>query len=216
MPAAKRIAFFLLLLLAIPALANHVMTVGVLAYRPKAIVGPAWTKLGDALERHLVRDGNRHDIRVSVLDFNELETAIRQRTIDFVITNPADYVYLEHKVGLGQPIASVVEQFDGRPVPGFGGVIAVLDSRQDIRTLDDLRGKKIAAMRASVLGGYQSQAYELLLRGIRLPRDATVSQPADPSHDAALQALLDGQADVAFVRIGLIEELEKAVPMFGA
>ena len=210
MPAAKRIAFFLLLLLAIPALANHVMTVGVLAYRPKAIVGPAWTKLGDALERHLVLDGNRHDIRVSVLDFNELETAIRQRTIDFVITNPADYVYLEHKVGLGQPIASVVEQFDGRPVPGFGGVIAVLDSRQDIRTLDDLRGKKIAAMRASVLGGYQSQAYELLLRGIRLPRDATVIQPADPSHDAALQALLDGQADVAFVRIGLIEGLEKA------
>jgi len=98
-----------------------------------------------------------------------------------------------------------VELESGVPASALGGVVLAPMGREDIRTLTDLKGKRLAIPGYAFLGGYQTQAYELLLRGVRLPEDAQLE--VFGSHDGVVHALLRGQADAGFVRSGIMESM---------
>jgi signal transduction histidine kinase len=57
------------------------------------------------------------------------------------------------------------------------------------------------------LGGFQTQAFELLQAGIRVPEDAAFEIVG--SHDAVVRAVLAGSAEAGFIRSGLIEQLAR-------
>ncbi len=52
------------------------------------------------------------------------------------------------------------------------------------------------------------QAFELYQAGVILPNNAKIIETTMP-HDKAVQALLEGKADAAFIRSGVLESLEK-------
>ncbi|MBS1186458.1 MAG: diguanylate cyclase [Burkholderiaceae bacterium] len=180
------------------------ITLGVLAFRPKPVIETQWRPLIDYLTQSI--PGKRFHLRA--LTFPEMEDAVSKRQVDIVLTNPAHYVLMSKRNGLTSPLATLVNVENQIPLRAFGGVIAVLSSREDLRQLSDLADKRIATASSKSFGGYLMAAHELHLAGIPLPKGERLIETGMP-HDNAVDELLAGTADAAFVRSGLIEELQK-------
>lgn len=181
--------------------ADTPIRIGVLAFRPKDETIARWQPTADYLSAKI--PGKR--FTVTALNYAELEQAIIAKQVDLVLTNPAHYVLLMKRSGL-TTLATLVGDENGRAVDSFGGVIAVRATRTDLQAGTDLRGKTIATPDNQSFGGFATQAFELKRMGLRVPEDVRILMTGMP-HDAAFQAMLDGRADAAFVRTGLIESL---------
>ena len=202
-----RIALVLLVLCilmvpAVPGWSEERLTLGILAFRPPAQAQEQWRPLAEYLQEKLPN----LVIELQTLDYTSLEQAIHEEKIDIVLTNSGHYVLIAYRMGLSSPLASQINKVDGRPVKGFGGVILVKSERSDLKTLKDLKGKRIATPSTNSLGGYQTQAHTLMRAGIRVPQDIRILE-TDMPHDRAVQVVLEGRADAAFVRSGLYEAL---------
>jgi len=147
-------------------------------------------------------DGTTVDARL--FDYDGLETAIRSRDVDFVVVTPPDYLRYASTGELGPPIAVVSQTQRGRQVQELAGTILVLSDRNDLRSLEDLAGQRIAAVSPRSLGGYLAQAYEMKRRGVDLPDEKTLAFTGLPQRNA-LDALLGKRADAIFVTSGMLE-----------
>ncbi len=178
--------------------------IGVLAFRPKAETLKQWQPLCKALKH----DIPQHDFRINAYNYPELELAVSEKRVDFVLTNPAHFVLLSRRLGVSAPLATLIVEEHGVPLTAFGGVIFTLAGRTDLKQLIDLKGKHLVAPELGSFGGYQTQAYELALAGVLLPDDATVQIVGMP-HDNAVNAVLQGGFDAGFVRTGVLEAMAR-------
>ncbi len=176
----------------------------VLAFRPKPETLARWQGLIDYLNTALPK----HHFELQALTYPELDEAVHAHKVDFVLTQPGHYIQLSYREKLFSPLATLVEIDNGLALANFGGVIVSLSSRQDIRVPADLRGKRIATSSSTSLGSYQMQAGELLDHGIDLSKDVQVIETGQPQ-DLAIQELLSGNVDVALVRTGVIEAMQR-------
>lgn len=190
-------------ILVLPAAAETV-TIGVLAYRPKPETLARWQATADYLGARIGRP-----FVVEALTYPELEAAIAQHRVQFVLTNPSHYVQMTRRNGLSSPLATLIELAGGVPLTQFGGVIFTRAGRSDIATVADLRGRTVATPDIGSLGGYQMQAQEVLHAGLSPSRDVRLMVTGMP-HDKAVYAVLEGRADAGFVRTGLLESLARA------
>jgi len=187
-----------------PALAaDNGISLGVLAFRPQPETQARWQPTADYLAAKI-----GCPVKLMALDYPQLEAAIARRQVDFVLTNSGHYVLMTERNGLSSPLATLIGEENGQPLSQFGGVIVTRAGRTDIASLADLRGKTVATPETGSLGGYQAEAYELTQAGFALPGDIKLQVTGMP-HDRALAAVLAGRADVAFVRTGLIESLQR-------
>lgn len=132
--------------------------------------------------------------------------------VDFIYVNPSAYACIESEFGAH----SLVSQISRRNVGGsaydltkFGGVIAVRSDRSDLRTLQDIRGKVVAAASISGLGSGQMQFRELQRAGlsyINAPRQLVFTS----NQGKVVNGVLDGSFDVGFVRTDQIERTRDA------
>lgn len=178
--------------------------IGVLAFRPKPEMERKWHPLEKALKRAIPQ----HDFRVVAYDYPELERAVSDKRVDFVLTNPAHFVLLSRRLGVSSPLATLIVEEHGVPLSSFGGVIFTLAERTELKNLSDLKGKRLVAPELGSFGGYQAEAFELALAGVRLPEDASVQIVGMP-HDNAVYAVLKGGFDAGFVRTGLLESMAR-------
>jgi two-component system sensor histidine kinase/response regulator len=208
--------FLLLAILASPSIASHEerMVTGsaarssdpirfaVLAFRPKPETAAKWQPLID----YLNKAGFDRKFILEALTYPELEQAVHQKQVDVVLTQPAHYILLSYRDGLLSPLASLVERDEQQRLQKFGGVILARADRADINHLPDLRGKRIATSSKDSLGSYQMQALEFKHLGMELAQDAKIIETGQPQ-DKAIHALLNAQADAAFVRTGVLEAM---------
>lgn len=173
------------------------LTFGVFASRPKALIEAQYQPLVEYLNAK-IPDAN---IVLRAMTQPEIETALAKGKLDLVLTDPGHFVLLCSRRHLGGAIATL----DTHAGAQMAGVILAPARRDDIRTLSDLKGKRIATPGMSLLGSYQAQAHELMRAGIRLPRDAVLEPLANT--DAVVKALLLGKVDAGFVRSGIIEAM---------
>jgi PAS domain S-box-containing protein len=208
MRAFTRLALiWLAMILSMPCFAEKSLYIGILAYRPKAQVETHWQALIPYLDQHFKTYFHAERFHIKVYDYLELESAIQRREIDFIVTNPASYVLLEHRLGLTQPLAGLVTEYQGIPMRGFGGTMLIKADRNDLNTLADIRDKRIGAVAKDSFGGYQMQAFELAQHGLNIAKVAKSIEMLGMPHDKIIQALIDGRIDVGFVRSGLLEEM---------
>jgi diguanylate cyclase (GGDEF)-like protein/PAS domain S-box-containing protein len=137
-----------------------------------------------------------------------MEDAVAKRQVDLVFTQPANYVFLSYRYDLSSPLVTLYNLEAGVPSRTFGGVIAVQAARDDLQKLADIAGKKIATASAHSFGGYLMAAYELQQAGVSLPKGRNLIETGMP-HDKAIEMVLAGSVDAAFVRSGLIEEMTR-------
>ncbi len=160
-----------------------------------------WQPLIDHFNKHLTRR-----LELIVLNYTELDAAIRDRKVDIVLSQPAHYTVLMHREGLYMPLATLLEREAGHVLDSFGGVILVRAERQDIKHLADLRGKRIAISSQASLGSYQAPALELQDIGIDMPDDVTLVE-SNGMQDTVVENFLAGKADAAFIRTAVYESL---------
>jgi PAS domain S-box-containing protein len=187
----------------IPAYGADPVRIGVLAFRPKAQTLAQWQPLATSLKQAMPQ----RDFVVEALTYPELEEAVAQRKLDFLLTNPGHYVLLTKRAGLSAPLATLAVDENGQRITVFGGVI-FSRAEQAIDTLRDIKGKTIAISSNTSLGGYEMQAYELSLAGVRLPQDAQLLTTGMP-HDNVVYAVQTGRADAGFVRSGVLEGMAR-------
>jgi PAS domain S-box-containing protein len=209
MPGCGAVALMLVGLLAMcaiprPASAAEPVRIGIQAVRSKSQTLQHWQPLVAALKQAIPE----RDFIVTPLTNEEMESAAAGRQLDFVFTNPGNYVVIAKRSGLSSPLATLAEEEGGQAVTVFGGIIFCRSGQEKIKVLADLAGKTIAATSIEALGSYRMQAYELGRAGIQLPRDATVLF-AGPSQDSVVEAVLSGRADAGFVRTGLLESMAR-------
>jgi len=199
-----RVVLACLLLLPIPLLGREVVKIGVLAFRPKPQTLAQWQPLALALKQALPS----HDFVVEAFTYPEMDEAVAQHRVDFVLTNPGHYVMLAEGGGVSAPLATLAIKEAGQRTSFLGGVIFSRVGQTAIATLKDLRGKTIATPSTESLGGYQAQAFELSQLGIMLHRDCKLITTGMP-HDSVVEAVLSGRAEVGFVRSGLLESMAR-------
>ena len=180
------------------------IVLGVLAYHSKAATENRWKPL----VRYLNKALPNKEIRLRALDFEEMEAAIGTKEIDLVLTQPAHYVLMGHQHALSAPIATMVNSYENTHLYSYGGVIAVLSAREDLRNLSDLNGRTIGIPSRRSFGGYLAQLYELHKANLPQPEKRQLIE-IGMSHDDVVMALLAGKVDAAFVRAGVIEAMEK-------
>lgn len=176
--------------------------VGMLAYRPKALLEQQWAPLARYMDQVLPEQ------RVSWqwYSYAELEAAINAHSLDFVFTNPAHYVQLAHNHGLWSPLATLTRSTQAHPVRQFGGLILVRSHDLRLRDLQDLRWSRIATPSRHSLGGFMMQGYAIQQAGLTIPAQDVIMETGMP-HDTAIFALLDGYVDAAFVRTDVYENM---------
>lgn len=145
------------------------------------------------------------------LPFNSVETAVASREVDFIIVNPALYVQLERRYGVMR-IATMNNQALGRASMRFGGVVFTRASNQQINSLEDIKGKRVAAVHPDSMGGWLVAYGEFFHKGIKPARDF-LSLDFVGTHDGAVMAVLSGQADAGTVRTDTLEQMADAGTM---
>ncbi len=206
--AETRFRFLVVLLLflvaaPVPAIAEETLTVGMLAYRPKALLETRWQPLVDYLDQALPD----HRLKLRLLSQGEFDTALLRGDIDFVFTNPNHFIALREHNALSGALATLVSLESGTPTASLGGVIIRRKERSELRQLSDLSGKTIASNGINYLGGYLAQAAELSQAGV--PMDRLQMRFTGQPHDRVIDAVLAGQVDAGFIRSGVLEQMRQ-------
>ncbi|HEY8906347.1 MAG TPA: EAL domain-containing protein, partial [Rhodoferax sp.] len=178
--------------------------IAVLAYRSKPQTLTKWQPLAGVLKAAIPD----HDFEIVVYNLDELQQAVSNRQVDFVLTNPGHYVLMTRRAGLKAPLATLLVEESGQEVAAFGGVMFSRAADQTVQSVAELKGKTIATVGMDSMGGYQMQAYEAMQAGVNLRTHAKLRVLGMPQ-DKVVTAVLQGQADVGLVRTGLLEALQR-------
>ncbi len=184
------------------ALADHVLTLGILALRPIAETQARWQPLADYLSETLPG----HQVQIQALDYADLEQALRQHKLDFILTHPTHYRLIMERNTLSGALATLTETAHGKPVEAIGGVIFSRAERNDLNTLQDLKNRTIASCSQTCMEGYQMQVEMFIDAGLPPPDDTQLLFIGLP-HDGVVEAVLSGEADAGFARAGVIEAM---------
>ncbi|MFW6379124.1 MAG: EAL domain-containing protein [Guyparkeria sp.] len=178
--------------------------VAVLAYRSIDSTRERWLPLVDYLSERIPGRG----FALKILHLDEMGEAVQRREVDFVFTQPSHYVAMTYEAGFSSPLATVVNRELGERSDRFGGVIFVRADRDDLNTIEDLAGRRVAIAGLNSLGAFQMQAFELLQHGVtRADVDFVVT--GQPQINA-VDAVLGGEVDAGFVRTGVLEGLAQS------
>jgi len=185
------------------ALASESATIkiGVLAKRGSENVVQNWTPTAEYLSGAIPA----HSFEIVPLDFIQVRQAVKNRAIDFLITNSGYYVELEYEFGVSR-IATMKNLLNHVPKSIFGGVIFTRSDRADINGLHDLTGRSFSAVDQESLGGWLMALREFHAEGINPGRDFNPLNFAG-THDAVVSAVISGEADAGMVRTDTLEKM---------
>lgn len=195
-------ALFLFPLLAASA-APVEYRIGVLANRGPEDCLKRWKATADAITRRI--PGTR--FAVFPLGFQEVDAAVRDRKVDFLIVNPAIYVRQELRHGV-QRIATLENLRIGDGYTTFGSVVFTKTQRTDIRDYRDLKGMTLMAVEPDSFGGWLAAARELKAAGVD-PRRGLKRLEFGGIQDAPVYAVLEGKVDAGVVRTDLLESMAR-------
>lgn len=175
-------------------------TIGVLAKRGEQIAIERWAATADYLTKQIPEAR----FRIAPLQFKQVESAIREKRIDFLLANSGIYIEVEHNYGAFR-IATLINKGGGHAVNRFGAVIFTRRDNHSLRTLSDLKNLTFAAVSQNSLGGFLMARRELIEQGIDTEEDFSLRFLE--THDAVVEAVLTGQVDAGTVRSDTLERM---------
>lgn len=192
------------LLLATSVQAQNAVRIGVLSFQSKSDTLAQWRPTAAQLNR----DVPGHDFQIQALNYDEVNAAVLNGSVDFVFTNPEHYVVLRNVYRLS-PMVTLNTRIKGQVFNRFGSVIFARRDKADIQILADVRGKRVAAVGLYSLGGYLAAADVLRQSNIDLQSRQDVASLVftGTPHANVVKAVLAGSADVGVVRTGVLEQL---------
>ena len=178
--------------------------IGVLSHRGDQITSTTWGPTAD----YLTTQFPNYQFSIVPLDFNSVDAAVNSAGVDFILVNPGIYVNLEANYRVSR-IATMNNRRGGTPYNIFGGVIFTRSDREDLRTLEDLRGKSFMAVDRTSLGGFQMAWREFNALGINPLSDFSQLEFGG-IHDRVVAAVIEGRVDAGTVRTDILERMAEA------
>lgn len=174
--------------------------VGVLAPRGEARALADW---GTTM-RQLEADVPGYQFSARPLTLDGLNRAVAEAEVDFVLTNPGQFVLLGTPYALSW-LATLRSRQDGSTREALGSVMLV---RADTRYREprELRGQPVAAVHPHAFGGYLLIKPSLEEHGLRSSA-FDLRFPGYPI-DALLYQLRDGMVEAAIVPVCLLEQMD--------
>lgn len=199
------VLFALLTILSTTVATPPKVTIGILKKESIGGWDYDWQETIDFLQRKIPE----YTVQADLLTWQDLKTAIKEKEVDFVISSPLFSVETDLE-GTTTVIATLkrenerYEAFDNL----FGSVIFWRSDNKEIKTLWDLRNKKLAAGPVLSIGGWLAAAREFAERGIDLHK---ACREVDHFVDTkkVLEAVLSGDADFGICRTSSLELLAK-------
>ena len=142
------------------------------------------------------------------MSYAEFNDAAKANELDFMFTNPEHYIYLSTKYDATRVATLIRANIGGKELSEFGGVIISRSNRSDLKDLNDIKGKKIAAVDELSLGGYLAQRKLLDDNGINVVNESAISF-VDMPHDKVVYSVAKGAANIGFIRTGVLEKMAK-------
>lgn len=181
------------------ALAEPTVYIGVLAKRGVEKAIQQWGPTADYLSERM-----KTDVRIIPLKFTEIEPALKNKEIDFLLANSAYYARFEDKYGL-KAVLTMNNRRGIVALDKFGGVVF---TRKDsnVKNLQDIKGKKFMCVKYSSFGGAH-MAWRLLLKNGIDPKKDCRAFLEGKTHDNVVMAVKNGVADVGTVRSDTLERM---------
>ena len=183
---------------------DTVVTIGVLALRGKAATIKSWQPMAD----HLTSTVMSYRFTVAPLSLEEVEQAVANRSIDFLVTNTGQYIELEYEHAVTR-LATLRNLKLGRPYTQFGAVIFTRADRAEINSLYDLKGRSFMGVNRAAFGGFQMAWYELTRAGIDPFSDMSSLVFSGLPQDQIPLAVLAGKVDAGTVRTDVLERMSR-------
>jgi len=151
-----------------------------------------------------------YSFKLLPLDLHEMNDALVRGDIDFILTNPGNYVELEARHGITR-IATLRNVRQGRAYVEFGAVIFARAERTDIRKLSDLKHASFAAVDTNAFGGFEMAWRELAEAGLDPFREFRELKFVGFPQDEVVYQVRDGKADAGTVRTDVLERMANRV-----
>jgi two-component system sensor histidine kinase TtrS len=177
--------------------------IGVLAFRGAEHVMRSWSATADYLSAQV--PGRRFEI--VPLPLKTLRERAAAREIDYVLTNPGQYVVLEEALGISR-IVTLKKPFTDDLSNVFGAVIFV-SAASPIQDLKGLKGKVFGAVAENAFGGFQMAWRELKAAGIDPFKALQEVRFFGLPQDNIVLAVKAGEIDAGTVRTGVLETMAR-------
>lgn len=171
---------------------------GVLALQGVSEAFEQW----QGLVSHLNKNTPDYHFELRALNFDEIESVVDKREIDYLIANSAYFVDLRHKFNL-HAIATLNRQRGEISTSEFGGLIVTQPHISEAQILNKPQ-LKIAAVAPLSFGGYLTQQYRLINQYNLDPESHSIQYFFQ--HNDVLNAMRSGIFDIGFVRTGIYEQ----------
>ena len=153
---------------------------------------------------HLGRTLREHHFTMVPLDLAGISKAVEARSIDFVITNPGEYVDLESRFGVTR-LATLESRDHAVPTDTVGSTVIVPNRPGHAATFAELAGLRLAVVATDAFGGWQVIWREMDEAGIATSKLAGLVETGFPM-EKVLAAIRSGQADAGVLRTCLLED----------
>jgi ABC-type phosphate/phosphonate transport system substrate-binding protein len=203
----RRASFFFLIVFALVAgfqtfaqdAAAADFRIGVLAKRGSAKALEQWGPTAQLLTQKV-----KKSFVIVPLKFTEIEPALKNREIDYLLANSAFYATYQAPYNL-RAILTMVNRRGKVARKEFGGVIFTRND-SGINNLDALKGKDFTCVKYSSFGGAHMAWRLLLEQGIDPKRDFKSFKEAG-THDKVVMAVKSGAAAAGTVRSDTLERM---------
>jgi two-component system sensor histidine kinase TtrS len=176
------------------------VTIGVLAYLGAERGLSEWEPTRAVLEQALPDAA----VQLVPLDIDGMRRAVAGAEVDFVITNPGNYVELEARYGISR-IAML--DAGGGMGGGVASAVIVRADRPELSRMADLRGRSVAAVAADAFGGFQVAWREFQRQGLDPFADLADLRFVGFPMDRILAQVAAGEVDAGIVRACLLERM---------
>lgn len=178
-------------------------TIAVLALRGDAHALAQWQPLIDHLNGQFP-DESFQLLPLSLADMGE---AVSNGQIDFLLTNPAQYIQLDNSYPLRWLVSLRSSRNQQNASSNVVGSVILVRRDSPVTKASQLTGKKVGAVAPDAFGGYLLGYKELLAAGVHPEKDLQLHFSGYPV-DALLYLLRDRALDAAIVPVCLLEEME--------
>lgn len=180
---------------------DKIVHIGVLAYQGKTEAVRRWGPTA----AYLSEKNPGYLFRIEPMFLSELAAAVRENRLDFVLTQPLQFVQLAQDDSVW-PLATMVVRTPGGTLDRFGSAIIVRADRQDIQHVGDLKNRIVAGASNNALGAWLLGLDTMVRAGIDPKKQI---QPLFTGLPMSLivQAVQQHRADAGVIRAGFLEQL---------
>lgn len=179
------------------------VTIGVLAGEDEEGALANWSPTAQYLTRKIPE----HRFVIVPLDRGRMRRAVANNELDFVLTDPGQYVELAAADGVAA-LVTMARTWQGKRYAKLSVAIITRADREDIRRLSQIRGKTFMASSRNLFEGFQLVGSELSAHRMEPARDLNLDfRGLALTPEQIVYAVRDHMVDVAAVRAGVLERM---------